>query len=180
MVQNASRDAVIKLQRENNGIAWGVYAIAPLTAYRLTVREEGNPQPLLDEMIELTPCAAVQGTLAGIAAARLTMELLDSQGKCVLRYQEHQPQEIPLPEVAKAPLSADKIVSVDEAWFIGQHLEQYNHASRSPFDYYLRGIELDPQDYRCNLALALCWNIIVPTIRERSITRPRRLCVRIV
>ncbi|MDS7913097.1 DUF5107 domain-containing protein [Klebsiella pasteurii] len=155
MVQNASRDAVIKLQRENNGIAWGVYAIAPLTAYRLTVREEGNPQPLLDEMIELTPCAAVQGTLAGIAAARLTMELLDSQGKCVLRYQEHQPQEIPLPEVAKAPLSADKIVSVDEAWFIGQHLEQYNHASRSPFDYYLRGIELDPQDYRCNLALAM-------------------------
>lgn len=155
MVQNASRDAVIKLQRDDDGIAWGIYAISPLTAHRLTVCEEGNPQPLLDEMIELTPCSVAQGALADIEPARLTMELFDSQGRCVLRYQEHQPQEIPLPEVAKAPLSAEKIFSVDEAWFIGQHLEQYHHASRSPFDYYLRGIELDPQDYRCNLALAM-------------------------
>lgn len=155
MVQNASRDAVIKLQRDDDGIVWGIYAISPLTAHRLTVCEEGNPQPLLDEMIELTPCSVAQGALADIEPARLTMELFDSQGRCVLRYQEHQPQEIPLPEVAKAPLSAEKIFSVDEAWFIGQHLEQYHHASRSPFDYYLRGIELDPQDYRCNLALAM-------------------------
>jgi hypothetical protein len=155
MVQNASRDAVIKLQREEGDIIWGVYAISPLVAHRLTVREEGNPQPLLDEMIELAPCAAVQGALAGIDPSRLTMELLDSHGRCVLRYQEHQPQALPLPEVAVTPLSAGAISSVDEAWFIGQHLEQYHHASRSPFDYYLRGVELDPQDYRCNLALAM-------------------------
>lgn len=41
----------------------------------------------------------------------------------VLSYQEHQPQELPLPDVAKAPLSAQDITSTDEAWFIGQHLE---------------------------------------------------------
>ena len=155
MVQNASRDAVIKLQRDDEGIAWGVYAISPLSAHRLTLCEEGNPQPLLDEVIELMPCAVVQGALTGINPARLTITLSDRHGRSVLRYQEHQPQEIPLPEVAKAPLSADKIGSVDEAWFIGQHLEQYHHASRSPFDYYLRGLELDPLDYRCNLALAM-------------------------
>ncbi|MFQ9949488.1 MAG: tetratricopeptide repeat protein [Escherichia coli] len=54
-----------------------------------------------------------------------------------------------------APLAAQDITSTDEAWFIGQHLEQYHHASRSPFDYYLRGVALDPLDYRCNLALAM-------------------------
>lgn len=70
----------------------------------------------------------------------------------VLSYHEHQPQALPLPDVAKAPLAAQD--STDEAWFIWNHLEQY-HASRSPFDYYLRGVALDPLDYRCNLALAM-------------------------
>lgn len=155
MVQNASRDAVIKLERNDGKIDWGVYAIAPLRAHRLTICEEGNPQPLLDEAVELTPCAVAQGTLTVVDSSRLTIELLDSDGNRVLHYQEHQPQEMPLPEVASAPLSADEILSVDEAWFIGQHLEQYHHASRSPFDYYLRGVALDPEDYRCNLALAM-------------------------
>lgn len=79
----------------------------------------------------------------------------DADGNIVLSYHEHQPQALPLPDVAKAPLAAQDITSTDEAWFIGQHLEQYHHASRSPFDYYLRGVALDPLDYRCNLALAM-------------------------
>lgn len=107
-------------------------------------------------MIELTPYAAVQGTLAGIDPSRLTMELLDSHNQVRFALSEHQPQELPLPEVA-VTLHAGAISSVDEAWFIGASIwSSITHASRfPPFDYYLRGIELDPQDYRCNLALAM-------------------------
>ena len=43
--------------------------------------------------------------------------------------------------------------STDEAYFIGQHLEQYHHATRNSADYYARGLALDPLDYRCNVAL---------------------------
>jgi hypothetical protein len=67
---------------------------------------------------------------------------------------------------------------VDEAWFIGQHLEQYHHASRSPFDYYLRGVELDPQDYRCNLALAML-EYNRADYRKPSSMRPGRCRARI-
>lgn len=155
MVQNASRDAVLKLQRNENGIEWGLYAIARLTRYRLTIREAGNTALLLDEMVNLTPAAVMQGTLNVANAQRLTITLYDAQGREVLHYDEHQPGELPLPDVAVAPLAAAEITSADEAWFIGQHLEQYNHASRSPFDYYQRGTEIDPLDYRCNLALAM-------------------------
>ncbi len=155
MVQNASRDAVIKLQRTPQGIDWGLYAIAPLRGHRLVIREVANREPLLDNAVELMPATAVQGVLNGINPARMTIELINAKGKTMLRYQEHQPAELPLPEVAKAPLPAAEITHVDEAWFIGQHLEQYHHASRSPFDYYLQGVTLDPLDYRCNLALAI-------------------------
>ncbi|MCS2170790.1 DUF5107 domain-containing protein [Scandinavium sp. TWS1a] len=155
MVQNASRDAVIKLQRTEQGTEWGLYAIAPLSGYRLVIRETENRETLLDSAVELTPATVMQGLLSDIDPIRMTIELIDAKGKVALRYQEHQPTAIPLPEVAKVPLTAAEITSVDEAWFIGQHLEQYHHASRSPFDYYLRGVELDTHDYRCNLALAL-------------------------
>lgn len=155
MVQNASKDVVIKLERSTVGIKWGVYAIAPLPAHRLIISEENSETVLLDETIDLAPGCVVQGVINNIAPARLTLTLCDLNGKEIIRYQEHQPTAVPLPEVAKAPLCAAEISSADEAWFIGQHLEQYHHASRSPFDYYLRGIELDPQDYRCNVALAM-------------------------
>ena len=155
MVQNASHDVVIKLERSDAGIEWGIYAISPLAGFRLTLHEADNDKLLLDEAVDLTPGTVLQGTLKRITAGRLTLKLSDGQNKEIISYEEHQPTEVPLPEVAKAPLQAAEINSVDEAWFIGQHLEQYHHASRSPFDYYLRGIELDPLDYRCNLALAV-------------------------
>lgn len=154
MVQNASQDAVLKLQRGEKGIEWGLYAIAPLIAHRLTICAAGNNTPLLDESVNQQPCTVLQGLLEPAGAARLTITLFDAQGRPVLSYEEHQAGEMPLPDVATAPAAAPDITSVDEAWFIGQHLEQYNHASRSAFDYYARGLAIDPQDYRCNLALA--------------------------
>lgn len=154
MVQNASRDAVLKLQRSDNGVEWGLYAIASLAGYRLILTETGNPTPLLDESVNLAPCTVRQGEFDAIRPARLTLTLKDAHGIVVLAYEEHQPGEMPLPEVATAPAAAENITSADEAWFIGQHLEQYNHASRSAFDYYTRGVAIDPLDYRCNLALA--------------------------
>ncbi|HDQ6613203.1 TPA: DUF5107 domain-containing protein [Escherichia coli O87:H16] len=132
MVQNASRDAVIKLQRSERGIEWGLYAISPLNGYRLAIREIGKCNALLDDAVALMPATAIQGVLHGINPERLTIELSDADGNIVLSYQEHQPQELPLPDVAKAPLAAQDITSTDEAWFIGQHLEQYHHASRLP------------------------------------------------
>lgn len=51
----------------------------------------------------------------GINPERLTIELSDADGNIVLSYDEHQPQALPLPDVAKAPLAAQDITSTDEA-----------------------------------------------------------------
>ncbi|MFV2827296.1 DUF5107 domain-containing protein, partial [Escherichia coli] len=96
MVQNASRDAVIKLQRSERGIEWGLYAISPLNGYRLAIREIGKCNALLDDAVALMPATAIQGVLHGINPDRLTIELSDADGNIILSYQEHQPQELPL------------------------------------------------------------------------------------
>lgn len=155
MVQNANTQAALKLEADERQLVWGIYAVAPLERHRLVIRSDRDRQILLDRSIDLAPGTALLEQLNGDFHGRLTIELLDEQGHCVLSYSQHQPDpnEI-LPVPAKVPLPAEQITSADEAWFIGQHLEQYNHASRSAFDYYQRGLALDAQDYRCNLALA--------------------------
>ncbi|NYY77002.1 hypothetical protein DMI62_20510 [Escherichia coli] len=93
----------------------GLYAISPLNGYRLAIREIGKCNALLDDAVALTPATAIRGVLHGINPERLTIELSDADGNIVLSYQEHQPQALLLPDVAKAPLAAQDITSTDEA-----------------------------------------------------------------
>ncbi len=154
MVQNANTQAALKLERQNGQLVWGIYAVSPLNNARLIIATERGDNILLDRPVTLAPCEALMENLAQTTEDRLTIVLLDQQGQEVLRYLEHLAQPEPLPSPASEPLKPALIASADEAYFIGQHLDQYNHASRSAFDYYQRGLELDSGDYRCNLALA--------------------------
>ncbi|WP_213990220.1 DUF5107 domain-containing protein [Sodalis sp. dw_96] len=155
MVQNASTDAALKLERTATGLTWGVYAVTTLHEYRLVIRVEGQSGPLFETAVNLTPAQAVQQDFAGDFPGRLSIELLDNQGNMVLDYLEHHVTDAPLPSPAVPPRPAADINSADEAWFIGQHLDQYNHAGQGADDYYQRGLALDAGDYRCNLALAV-------------------------
>ncbi|TKI06160.1 DUF5107 domain-containing protein [Martelella alba] len=154
-IQNANTLAALKLERTGAGLTWGLYAIAPLSGYRLVIRSDAMPRALLDIAVTLSPVEVLLDELTGDFPGRLTMELLDGQGKTALAYLEHRPTGEPLPTPAVAPRPAGEIDSADEAWFIGQHLEQYNHAGHGAQAYYQRGVALDPGDYRCNLALAV-------------------------
>nr|VXZ81678.1 Uncharacterised protein [Klebsiella pneumoniae] len=94
-----------------------------------------------------------QQTLPENGVGRLTLKVKTAENQPLLDYQEHITQQTPLPEPAIAPALPEAIHNGDELYFIGQHLEQYNHASRYAGDYYRRAVELDPQDYRNNVAL---------------------------
>ncbi|WP_413740246.1 DUF5107 domain-containing protein [Sodalis sp. RH14] len=154
-LQNANTTAALKLERTAAGLIWGLYAVAILHGYRLVIRDQRLPAPLLDITVDLTPTQALQEELAGDFSGRLSIELRDTQNNVVLSYLEHQPTDAPLPAPAQPPRPPADIDSADEAWFIGQHLEQYNHAGQGADEYYRRGLALDAGDYRCNLALAI-------------------------
>jgi len=154
MVQNANTDAVLKLQRDGQRVEWGVYAVTALQQARILITAGDGEQVVVDREITLRPGDVLHETLQGEFPPQLKISLLAANGREILHYLEHQPQETALPAAAKAPLPAEQIQSAEEAWFIGQHLEQYNHASLGAPNYYLCGLALDPLDYRCNLALA--------------------------
>ncbi|WKK72359.1 DUF5107 domain-containing protein [Rathayibacter oskolensis] len=60
--------------------------------------------------------------------------------------------EAPAPAVA--PPRPAEVGTVDELFLIGQYLEQYRHATRSPEPYWEEALRRDPGDLRSNVALA--------------------------
>ena len=57
-------------------------------------------------------------------------------------------------EPATEPPAPADVATVDELFFIGQYLEQYRHATRSPEPYWEEALRREPGDVRTNVALA--------------------------
>jgi tetratricopeptide (TPR) repeat protein len=150
-VHNASATLAIKLERVDTKLELGVYAVAPLRDVSVVLSTDDAP--LWETVISVEPGKNWQQVLPDVGPQRLTLTVSTAEGTTLLRYDEHIAGETPLPDAAKAPLLPEEISNTDELYFIGQHLEQYNHASRHAADYYRRALVIDPQDYRNNVAL---------------------------
>ena len=151
MVQNASTDLALRLVRDENQLSVGVYAVAPLHDVRVTLSADGAP--FFETTLTLAPGKSWLTTLADSGYARITMTVTRHDGQTLLQYEEHIADDLPLPSAATAPAQPEALSNTDELYFIGQHLEQYNHASRYAGDYYRRALDIDPLDYRNNVAL---------------------------
>ena len=56
-------------------------------------------------------------------------------------------------EVATEPPAPEDITSSDELYLTGEHLELYRHPTSYPEIYWEAGLQRDPKDSRCNIAL---------------------------
>ncbi|BCJ94329.1 hypothetical protein acsn021_18980 [Anaerocolumna cellulosilytica] len=68
---------------------------------------------------------------------------------------EYQPQEKKiekLPKPAEAAKEPSQIMTNEELYLTGLHIEQYRHATYHPEDYYLEGLKRDGGDIRINTA----------------------------
>lgn len=101
-------------------------------------------------------------------------------GECLVEYRPEEPEIPKLPEPAKAAKSPADIMTNEELYLTGQHIEQYRHATYLPDPYYLEGLKRDLGDVRINNAYALLlmrrgrWDIAEPYLRkalERLIER---------
>ncbi|MDM2928440.1 DUF5107 domain-containing protein [Citrobacter sp. Cm046] len=151
MVQNASTQLALRLERDGSQLSIGVYAIAPLRDVQVTLSAKG--EPFYENTLTLAPGQSWLVDVSDGGHTRVMMSVTRADGVTLLDYEEHIAEELPLPKAAVAPAQPEALSNTDELYFIGQHLEQYNHASRYAEDYYRRALEVDPQDYRNNVAL---------------------------
>lgn len=152
LVHQANTDVAVNLIRQNEQVRIGVYAISAIENAVVTVKVDTTT--VYSGVVSLLPCQCQFDDFAFGGNEQLTLEVLTQQGRKTLTYTEQKESEEPTPDPATAPKMPTAVESIDELYFIGQHLEQYHHATRHAVDYYLEALRRDEFDYRCNVAMA--------------------------
>ena len=150
-VKNATIDAAVNLETGPEGVTVTAYASGdyPHARVRLTYGDT----VLLDEEAALSPVRTYQKTVNVDVEdeTRLTVKVLDGARELV----NYTPlkQKIPkLPEPAQAAKDPEELMTCEELYLTGLHIEQYRHATYRPDPYYLEGLKRDPGDIRLNNA----------------------------
>ena len=150
-VKNATKDAAVHLSCGQGTAKVVVYATGVWENARILLTD--GRRILLDQETLLSPNDIFRAEIPweGEKEEDLWLRVL-SQGVCLAEYRP-EPEEIPhIPDPAKAAEDPSEIMTNEELFLTGQHIEQYRHATYLPDPYYLEGLKRDPGDIRINQA----------------------------
>ena len=152
-VVNANRDAAIRFApNEQSGWEVGVVTPRKIENAHLVIEDGGGSSREIGELtLEPGQYWITELTLPPGNEVRV-IKLVDKQGRELLSYRPQRPASS-LPEPAKEPKKPSEILSSDQLFLVGEHLEQYRHPTRDPELYWQQAIERDPGDYRSRIAL---------------------------
>ena len=154
--QRATLAAAVSLTKSNGNVQVGVCVTQSFL--QASVRLEAAKQPVIAWTGDLTPASPLIETArlpSETSEADLVLIVETRDGKELIRYASALPGERVSPAPATEPPWPGKTSSGDELYFIGMHLEQYRHATRSPDAYWHEALRRDSGDSRCNNALGL-------------------------
>ena len=169
-VSNATRDAVVgvdMLDADGNVLENAPFASEkPVRGVRSRVKVYASGEypgaqviiccggrEIYRKSVDLTPREAFTDEMD--ALSDYTIRVTTSDGKTLCAYKEYIKQVQPIPEPAEVMKKPEEILSLEELYLAGLHLEQYHHATFEPADYYREGLRRDPTDIRLNDAYGL-------------------------
>ncbi|MFN8503256.1 MAG: DUF5107 domain-containing protein [Kouleothrix sp.] len=157
---NASRDVVLRLECAGGTARVGVYATSPRGIRAELWHNAGaGSARLWEATAELSPDQVLAESVALPADTRpeqLTLRAHDAaSGRELLAFTPPPDTRAPIPAPASAAKPPAEIISNEELFLNGLHLEQYRHATYAPEPYYEEALRRDPHDSRCNNAMGL-------------------------
>lgn len=155
-IKNANADAALNIEPCGKEFDAGVYCSSPREV-EIVVEAEGRE--LLRESASVAPDRPWRKRFArnGASYESIEMALRDAAtGEAILSFAPPQGlDEEPMPDPAKPAPDPQDAESIEELFLVGQHLEQYRHATYDPASYYEEALRRDPRDIRCNNAMGL-------------------------
>ena len=150
-VKNASIYAAINLEVLADGIYVAAYTTQEYSQAHVTLTYDGYA--LLDEIVYLSPTCTYENIIHAPVAdeTKLTFRVMDS-GRELVSYSPLKKEIAKLPKPADAAKKPQEIMTNEELYLTGLHIEQYRHATYLPDPYYLEGLRRDPGDLRINTA----------------------------
>lgn len=154
-VKNATVEAAVNLEQHAQQVTVKAYATAVYPQAHVILKNKNHV--IFDQKVNLSPTSTFTHTEVGIKTPKenLTVTVTDQTGRQLVAYTPAPDSIKPIPDPAKAIPEPQKVLTNDELFYAGQHLEQYRHASFRPDDYYLEGLKRDPGDERINDAYGL-------------------------
>lgn len=156
MVKNATKNAMLNLEFADDKASVKIYTtgIYPGARIRLTTMSK----VFLDEFFDFNPHKSYSKEVEVdqfLPEQEYNLQLQDKDGNILVEWSPEHDSIKPLPEAAKAAKEPEDILSSEELFLNGLHLEQYRHATYDPTAYYREAIKRDSGDVRSNNALGM-------------------------
>lgn len=153
-VKNATIHALLNMEVSKDGLYICAYGTSRYEGAEVVVTYGGDE--IFRKKITLSPVDIYEELLPlAIEDQYRTKVSIIYQGDLLVSYQPQDPGIPKLAEPAKTPAAPGQVMTNEELYLIGQHIEQYRHATWLPDDYYLEGLKRDPGDIRINNAYGL-------------------------
>ncbi|MFO8026807.1 MAG: DUF5107 domain-containing protein, partial [Opitutales bacterium] len=155
-VQQANGLAAIRcVIEEDRSIDLGLAVSRPMEEVKVVVQNAGKV--LLEETVTVAPDTPWQNRslrFEGDAETALSVWVFNGAGEALIGYRPvDRSTLVRVRKVATEPPMPEEIESADELYLTGEHLDQYRHPTRYPELYWEAGLQRDPLDARCNIAL---------------------------
>lgn len=156
MVKNASKEAAINVEINNNVVVVMIYATAKYTGATLNLFFK--QKKLAQRKFNISPVRPYKDVFPldkNAEIKNIRIEVYDAKAKLLVEYNDIDKPQQDLPSAATSALPPGEVESNELLFLNGQHLEQYRHATYNPVDYYKEALRRDALDTRCNNALGL-------------------------
>ncbi|WP_282124695.1 DUF5107 domain-containing protein [Algibacter mikhailovii] len=157
IVKNSNIDASVTLQMRNSKtVFYGFNTTQQFKVATYVLSYSG--QVLVKDNINIDPAKPFTATYKGkkdLDEYNLNIQLFDQGGKELISYKPYKPQHPELPEPQERVQPAEAINSVEDLYLTGRFVEQFNRPGKNPDDYYLKALEISPNDVRTNIALGI-------------------------
>ncbi len=157
IVKNANTNASVTLQMRNSKtVFYGFNTTQNFndTKYILKYDDE----IIAEGIINIGPAKPFTSTYKGKKAIdefNLSIQLFDKNDKELVSYKPYKPKRPELPKPQEYIKTAEDINSVEDLYLTGRFVDQFNRPGKNPDDYYLKALEISPNDYRTNIALGI-------------------------
>ena len=150
-VKNTSTEVVLNLECEADTAKLTVYATGVYKDARVVLTANGRP--VYDKVTTISPVDVLSDSVAiDVPETALVLAVYDASGRKLLDYAPQPKQIDRIPDPAPAAKLPEEILTNEELYLTGLHIEQYRHATYLPDPYYLEALKRDPGDIRVNNA----------------------------
>ncbi len=157
IAKNANLDASVTLQlKDLKSVFYGFNTTRELKGARAILKY--GDQVLASKTFDIDPAnpfTATHKSKSTLDEYQLYVELQDKDGNKIISYEPYKLQMPELPAEQERPKSPGDLESVEDLYLTGRFVEQFSRPGLNPDDYYLRALELSPNDYRVNMALGI-------------------------